>query len=185
MERAADSPLDGTGPYLWLSKAGPRAGFHSLPPGGMCVSAFLFVERDGKLLLGRYADDPRWESLVGLNEDRWRTHGKGWTVPATHLKYGEPPAEAARRVARDVLGLDDVVPHDAGIESDFYVPKRFPELGGHYDLWLFYHASVSRDVPKPAWYADLAFHDPDALTASDYARGHEDVVARWRSRRGT
>lgn len=82
--------MDGTGPFLWLVKGAPRRGFRDLPHSGMCVSAFVFVQdSEGRILLGKYADDPRWEDLTGLNEDRWRTHGKGWTVPASHLKFGE------------------------------------------------------------------------------------------------
>lgn len=174
--------MPGTGPFLWLSDAGPPSGFHSLPPNGMCVCAFLFVVRDGKLLLGKYADDPRWETLTGLDADRWRTHGRGWTLPATHLKFGEAPREAARRIAEDVLGLRGASLREAGIESDHYVPKRFPHLGMHYDLWLFYEGRVEGDVARPPWYRELSFLDPSKLRAEDFARGHEDVVSRWKTR---
>src|SRR2546426_9269412 len=67
-------------------KHAPPLGFEQVPPGGMCVCAYLFVVRRGKILLGKYADDPQWEALAGLEPERRRTHGWGWTVPATHLK---------------------------------------------------------------------------------------------------
>lgn len=175
------SRLDGSGPFLWLNESGPRSGFRALPPGGMCVSAFLFVERDGRLLLGKYADDARWEDLTGLDEDRWRAHGKGWTLPASHVKYGEDPRETARRVMRDVLRVGDFALREPLVGSDHYVPARFPELGMHYDLWFLFRAHVPPhvEVARPPWYAELEWLDPRSLPASAWARGHEDVVARW------
>src|SRR5712691_8389335 len=79
-------------------KHAPPLGFEQVPPGGMCVCAYLFVTRHGQILLGKYADDPQWEALAGLEPERRRTHGWGWTVPATHLKLGEDPREAAERI---------------------------------------------------------------------------------------
>lgn len=174
--------MDGTGPFLWLVKGGPRRGFRDLPHSGMCVSAFVFVQdAEGRILLGKYADDPRWEELTGLNEDRWRTHGQGWTVPASHLKFGEEPRAAGRRIAEEVLGLRGLELSEPRVESDHYVPARFPELGMHYDIWFLLSATLpsGAKVERPGWYRELAFHDPRALPASAYARGHEDVVARW------
>ena len=178
--------MDGTGPFLWLSSAAPRRGFRALPPSGMCISAFVLVEREGELLLGKYADDPRWEELAGPDEGRWRAHGKGWTVPASQLRFGEEPRAAGRRIARDILRMPDLRLSEPRVESDHYVPARFPELGMHYDLWLLFGAKLPSDatMERPPWYRELAFHAPDALAASDYARGHEDVVARWLAARG-
>lgn len=176
--------MDGEGPFLWLGTKAPRRGFRAIPPNGMCISAFLFVEQDGKILLGKYADDPRWEDLAGLDEDRWRTHGKGWTVPASQMLFGEEPRAAGRRIAEQILGLRGVELAAPRIESDSYVPRRFPELGMHYDLWLLFGAKLPSDarIAKPSWYDKLEFHDPAKLSAGDYARGHEDVVTRWLAR---
>lgn len=173
---------DGTGPFLWLSESGSPHGFRVLPPSGMCISAFLFVVQEGKILLGKYADDPRWATLTGLDPDRVRAHGRGWTVPASHLKYGEEPRAAGRRIAREVLQLPESVRlSEPRVESDLYVPARFPELGMHYDLWLLFTAELPADarVSCPGWYGELAFRDPRTLAASEYARGHDDVVVRW------
>ena len=109
------APMVGEGPFLWLSKDAPPAGFRDVPPGGMCLSAFLFVRQGHTILLGKYRDDPRWETLAGLDDHIVNSSvaGKGWTMT------------------------------------------------------------------PPPWYADLAWRDPKTTPASEYARGHEDVVARW------
>lgn len=175
-------PLDGSGPFLWLNASGPRAGFRALPPGGMCLSAFVFVERDGKLLVGKYADDARWETLTGLDEDRRRAHGNGWTLPASHLKYGEDPRDAARRVMRDVLLAHDFDLGEPRVETDQYVPARFPELGMHFDLWFLFRGSLRGEINPLPWYRELAWIDPAETPDSAWARGHEDVVRRWIAR---
>ncbi|MHB8606423.1 MAG: hypothetical protein ACYDCK_14345 [Thermoplasmatota archaeon] len=78
--------MPGTGPFLWISKTKAPYGYWEVPEGGFCASVLLFVTRaartegssapsrargehgggeDGKLLVGEYADDPRWETLAG------------------------------------------------------------------------------------------------------------------------
>src|SRR3989442_8909881 len=97
--------MAGEGPFLWLSKDGPRAGFRELPPGGMCISAFLFVRRGKEILLGKYRDDPRWETLAGLDETRRKGHSSGWTIPASQMRYREDPRTAGRRTAGGILPI--------------------------------------------------------------------------------
>ncbi len=167
--------------FLWLSTNAPPSGFREVPKGGMCVSAFLFVTRGDDLLLGKYADDPAWEQLAGLDPDRVKTHGKGWTIPASQLRFGEQPRDAGERIAKDILHLQGVHLHEFPPESDLYRPVRFPELGLHYDIWCFYEASISRGskLEQLPWYDALEFHDARSLPESEYARGHRDVVERW------
>lgn len=179
--------MAGDGPFLWLSERGSPWGYHRLPAGGMCISAFLFLRRpDGKVLLGKYADDPEWERLGGLDATRRRAHGRGWTIPASHLKYGEDPRDAARRVAADMLRLPADLPlSEPRVEVDLGVPARFPDMGPHYDMWFFVDARWERDEPpgRPPWYAELAFVDPRALAPSDWGRSHDEIMDRWLARR--
>jgi ADP-ribose pyrophosphatase YjhB (NUDIX family) len=149
----------------------------------MCLSVFLFVRRGQRILLGKYAEDQAWEGLTGLDPERRRVHGAGWTIPASHLRFGEDPRDAASRVGEEVLGLRGVQYSDPIVEVDTYEPKRFPGRL-HYDIWFLVTARLPRGVGvgRPQWYADLQWRDPTQVPTSDYARGHEDVVARWLSR---
>lgn len=173
----------GQGPFLWFSARGSPWGYHSLPPAGMCISAFVFVTRGDEVLLGKYRNDPRWEAMAGLDEGRRLAHGKGWTIPASHLKYGEDPREAARRVAHEILGLPEGTLRlsEPRVEVEVGVPVRFPEVGDHYDMWFFVDAEWTRaeDPKVPDWFVDLRFVDPRALKAEEWGRSHEDVMARW------
>jgi len=172
--------MTGEGPFLWLSKEAPPAGFRELPEGGMCLSAFLFVRRGNEILLGKYRDDARWEELAGLDASRRKIHSAGWTIPASQLKYGEDPRTAARRIAEEILQIRAMTFSEPRAEVDLYEPKRFPGKL-HYDVWFLVDGVPPKGwAPRaPPWYGELAWRDAKTVPASAYARGHEDVVARW------
>ena len=181
--------MAGDGPFLWLSETAPPWGFTRVPPGGMCLSAFLFVRRGDAILLGKYKEHPAWETLAGLDPERVRVHGRGWTIPASQLKYGEDPRVGAKRIAEDILQMRGLQFSKPRVETDLYEPKRFPGQM-HYDVWFLVDARVptSTKVEAPPWYAELGWHNPRALPAAEWARSHEDVAARWlrpRSRRAS
>lgn len=173
----------GDGPFLWLREGAPDAGFQRLPRGGMCLSVFLFVTRGDELLLGKYANVPEWERLTGLDEARRRAYGRGWTIPASHLKFGEDPREAARRVAREVLRLPDLRVSEARVATEHYELPADPGAT-HYDVLFLVDAEAPPGlvVERPPWYAALEWHDWRALPASAFGRAHEDVLAHWRGR---
>ena len=90
--------------FLWLAPFAPPKGWTGVPRGGMCLCAFLFVMCGGKILLGRYADHPAWEQLCGMDSRRVKTNAE-LTIPASHLKFGEDPRDAARRIGEEILTL--------------------------------------------------------------------------------
>ena len=176
--------MPGEGPFLWLSKTAPPSGFRDVPPGGMCLSAFLFVCHGDGILLGKYAEDPRWEALAGLDAERVKVHGRGWTLPARQLKYGEDPRVAARSIGEEILQIPGMAYGEPRVETDLYEPKRFPGAL-HYDVWFLVDATPPKGhtLEVPPWYAELAWHDPRAVPPEAFGRSHEDVVARWLGRR--
>lgn len=170
-----------SGPFVSIAPGAIPGGFDHAPPGGLCLSAFLFVREGERILLGKYADDPRWMEMVGLDPDRIRRNGGGWTVPASHLKLGEDPREAARRVAHDILGLKHLAFGEPRVATFRYELARLPGEE-HVDYCFLVDATAPRHprLETPPWYAELAWQDPARLPASAYARGHEDVVEAWR-----
>jgi ADP-ribose pyrophosphatase YjhB (NUDIX family) len=169
-----------SGPFFSIASGAIPGGFDHAPPGGVCVSTFLFVrDARGRVLLGRYADDPRWRDLVGLDAERIRHHARGWTVPASHNKVGEDPRDAARRIAREILGLDGLAFDEPRVATETYELARLPGER-HFDVLLLVGATApDAGVRTPPWYAELAWHDLPALPRSAFGRGHEDVVAHW------
>ena len=182
--------MRGTGPFLWLAQAGSDHGFRTLPPAGLCLSTFVFLRHEGRLLLGRMADDPAWAALAGLDAPRRAAHSHGWTLPASHLKLGEDPREAAARIVDDILGLAEtraarhLVLSEPTVHTDHGEPARFPGLGDHFDVWFFVDARLDdadATLPTPGHYAALEWHDPRSLPRAAFARSHDEVVDRYLS----
>jgi ADP-ribose pyrophosphatase YjhB (NUDIX family) len=146
----------------------------------MCLSTFLFVRRGPRILLGKYADNPKWEELAGMDPERRRTHSRGWTIPARQVKFGEDPRDTARHVGEEILGISGMRYSDPRVEVDLYPPKWAPDRL-HYDIWFLVDATPPKGwkLEVPPWYAELEWLDPRKVPDADYARGHEDVVARW------
>lgn len=172
--------MPGDGPFLWIRDQSSPYGFWRPPEGGMCINTFLFVRDGSKILLGKYADDPMWEELAGLDASRRKANAGGWIIPASHMKFGEDPRASARRVGEELLQIPGMTYSEPRVETDFY-PAKFAAGKMHYDIWFLVDAvpPSSWRVKAPPWFAELAWQDPRTLPASAYARAHEDVVARW------
>ncbi len=165
----------GEGPFLWLAPFAPLKGWRGVPRGGMCLCAFLFVMSGGKILLGRYADHPAWEQLCGLESGRVKANARGWTIPASHLKFGEDPRDAARRIGEEILTLDrGLVYSEPYVKTFFYEPAIAPGEK-HFDVSV--EAGVK--IRKPPWYEALEWLDIGTLRREQFARQHEDVAESW------
>ncbi len=179
--------MKGRGPYLWINEYAPPAGFHRVPPGGMCIGVFLFVRRGNRLLLGRVRDHPAWAELAGEDASRMRADARGWKVPARQLKLGEDPRDAARQIGEEMLGLKGMRYGEPRVEVEFW--KLGNQASGpparrklrHYDMWFLVEAKLAadREVERPPWFAELSWQDSAKIRRTSWARFHDDVVARW------
>ena len=173
------------GPFLWLAPFAPPKGWRSVPPGGMCLCAYLFVLSGERVLLGRYADHPAWETIAGMERDRVRANARGWTIPATHLRFGEDPRDAARRIGREILAWEaTLAPGEPAVATFCYEPAAAPGER-HFDVLFLFEASLATAgrVPPPAWYEALEWFDIAALDNLPFARQHEDVARAWLAKR--
>lgn len=174
----------GSGPFLWLSPKATEYNFNKIPPGGMCLSVFLFVCFENKILLGKYADHPEWDRLAGLDESRRREGGCGWTIPGRQLRFGEHPRDAARQIGEDILGFSGLHYEQPWVETETWESTSMPG-NMHFDVWFFVDAELSKSQEHNTrpWYSTLEWHDPLRLPRKAYGRFHEDVVARWLQKR--
>jgi ADP-ribose pyrophosphatase YjhB (NUDIX family) len=171
--------------FLWLAPFAPPKGWTGVPRGGMCLCAFLFVLRGGKILLGKYADHPAWENLSGMESKRVKANAHGWTIPASHLKFGEDPREAARRIGEEILTLDKGLAYsEPSVITFFYEPAIAPGEK-HFDVLFLFEVSVDAgvNIRKPPWYEALEWFDIGEVPREQFARQHEDVMEAWLKKR--
>lgn len=175
----------GESSFLWLAPFAPPKGWTKVPRGGMCLCAFLFVMSERKILLGKYAEHPAWEQLCGMDNKRIKNNIHGWTIPASHLKFGEDPRDTARRIGEQILTLDKgLVYSEPYVKTFFYEPAIAPGEK-HFDVLFLFETSVKAGVKihTPPWYEALEWFDIGTVQCGQFARQHEDVVETWLNHR--
>ena len=99
----------------------PSFRMKEIPDGGMCLSSFLVIseESDSRVvLMGHLNPKAPWDHIGALDESRIQAHSKGWMLPSSHLIVHESPQEAATRILKEQLGIDDRWSHSR-------IPKLF------------------------------------------------------------
>ncbi len=141
----------------------------------MCVSSFLVSVDDDGLLIGSMKDPAAWKALDFVaGPDAAFAPGRR-VLPASHLRIGEDPEAAARRVAAEQLRaavsdlrLSRVLTYAAPFEA-----RRQPL---HWDFCFVYDADL-RLAETPPWFSELVRVPPQDLRRAMFARGHGDVLA--------
>jgi hypothetical protein len=153
-----------------------------VPWGGFCASVFVVVTRGRKVLVGRMAEDPRWDDEWNPNMrfydgERRAALYQGVRFPATYLKLGEHPEAAAKRVWTDQLGLSGAPKLAAPvIVSEAGPSRRYPDRL-HWDICFVYGARVGASAtPSGAHWAATEWRDIDALDANELVMLHGELV---------
>lgn len=155
-----------------------------VPEGGFCLSAFLLVERDDGVLAGRMAEHraDRWTeawapNLAYYEGDRRQALFGGPRLPATYLRTGEHPDDAAGRVWADQLGFPESpqLPEPA-IRSEAVDSNRRPGAR-HWDVAFVYRVPGPPVEEVPEVWAELAYRDPVELAGEGLVMRHGDLLA--------
>jgi ADP-ribose pyrophosphatase YjhB (NUDIX family) len=149
-----------------------------VPEGGLCLSTFLMIEDGaGRVLMGHL--DPRapWDHIGALDAERARAHSKGWMLPSSHLMLFESPQEAAQRVLKEQLGMQDIRLSDPMVVAEVGTPKRFPGLLRHWDFeFIFRGKAPSGSPPRHEAWSELRYVDLNHTPKKEIARSHDEVL---------
>jgi ADP-ribose pyrophosphatase YjhB (NUDIX family) len=151
--------------FALFGQRGPR---FWCPPAGFCLSAFVLIKENGRVLLGKIAHPEIWKKRwnLPLRPIPW---SEKWVIPARHLKYGEHPDEAAERIVEEILEL-------SSYNLNFLQFQSHLTESGHWDICFIYQAYTKQMIKKPKWFEELAFKDPTELNRNDFARSHDDIL---------
>jgi ADP-ribose pyrophosphatase YjhB (NUDIX family) len=149
----------------------------NVPKGGTCLSSFLVLRSKDGILVGKMARPELWieKFLVGENfAPKYVESGK-YVIPASHLKYGEKPEDAATRVLVEEVQAKMNKLRLLEVQSHLSQNPNDPEAA-HWDICFVYGGTVKGKIPCPEWFSELKFVKPRDLTGSDFTRGHGDVL---------
>jgi ADP-ribose pyrophosphatase YjhB (NUDIX family) len=161
---------------------------NEIPEAGFCISAFIVLSKIGnpdEVVMGHLNPETDWNHIGALDHERAERNSKGWMLPSCHLLIEESPDDAARRILKEQLGVEDQKLMRPEVFSEAYSSGKVWETAplNHWDLQFIFQGEISSLNQHPAW-KDLAFVDLRATKKSDMARFHEDILAhvgRWRS----
>jgi ADP-ribose pyrophosphatase YjhB (NUDIX family) len=151
-----------------------------VPKGGACISTFLVLRGKGGVLVGKMTKPDIWveKFFVGPTfAPQYASSGK-WILPASHLKYGEHPDDAAKRVLTEQLELRGVKLALSDVQSHLSQDPNDPEAA-HWDLCFIYEGKLRGEVKRPKWFSELAFVKAKDISVQDFTRGHGDVLKQF------
>jgi ADP-ribose pyrophosphatase YjhB (NUDIX family) len=148
-----------------------------VPKGGACISAFLVLKGKDGILVGKMTKPEVWVERFFVGENfapQYASSGK-WLLPASHLKYGEKPDVAAKRILNEQVGLGNVKLAFGQVQSHLPQDPNDPE-SAHWDICFIYQGNVNGEVKRPDWFSELRFVKAKEMTPDDFTRGHGDVL---------
>ncbi|HEX9710505.1 MAG TPA: hypothetical protein VGB42_11155 [Candidatus Thermoplasmatota archaeon] len=139
----------------------------------VCLSTYIVSEAGDGLLVGRRANDPRWEQLDHAHPVDPQVGTTLWVLPATHLLVGETPSQAAKRVAKDQLLAPWLQLEDGGTFAHL---RPSVEGDPHWELAFVFETELT--VSKaPPWFTELRGLQRRYLRYESFAAGHGDIAA--------
>lgn len=158
------------------------------PGGGLCLSVFLVLEQGGEVLVGSM--DPEhasrwtkhWAPNIAYYEDERRERlFDGWRLPATYLRVGEDPGQAAGRVWTDQLALEgppDLSP--VRVVSSAQPSRRSPDHD-HWDVLFLYTVDGPQLNQRPPHWHQLGYESIDDLDPDQGVMLHGEILDLIRS----
>jgi ADP-ribose pyrophosphatase YjhB (NUDIX family) len=162
--------------FTHFKRDAPLPRMREIPEGGFCISAFLIIAKTGSpqdVLMGRINKKAPWDHIGALDPERVERHSGRWMLPSSALMLGESPQQAAKRILKEQLGLDDQPLEGPSIFSEVYGPLN------HWDLEFIFLGQRINVPSNDAW-GVLEFVDLRKTRMEDMARKHEDILAHAR-----
>jgi ADP-ribose pyrophosphatase YjhB (NUDIX family) len=164
-------------------RRGPVAessGASEVPDNGLCLSVFLVLEppdRDGAVLMGRIDPHGPWWEVGALDPKRVAQIAERWMLPSCQLLLFESPADAARRILKEQLGVGPLPLEGPFVFSDPSARPGSPGHDPHWDVHFVYRGRwpTSGAPTAPAW-TRLEFVDVTRTRRAEIARDQGDVL---------
>jgi len=166
--------------FAGFKKESPDPRIREIPEGGFCMSAFLIIAKRGnphQVLMGHLNREAQWDHIGALFPEMVERCSKGWMLPSSQLIFGESPQQAAQRILKEQLGLQNLKLEESGVFSEVYGPLN------HWDVEFLFSGETDHAPTHSAW-KELEFVDLTKTTKDQMTRFHEDIldhVGKWKA----
>ncbi len=164
--------------FAAFHKPAPAFRMETVPAGGLCLSSFVVLSKFGQreqILMGRLDPSAPWDHIGALDQERAMRHSNGWMLPSSHLLLRESPQDAARRVLREQLGLNDQSLDGPVVVSETY--QSIYSTEDHWDFEFIFTGQRREEVPRTNAWRELRFVDVARIRPEEIARSHGDILA--------
>jgi len=171
-------------PQRRFARYGPTDGH---PPGGACISSFVIVRKRDSYLMGMVTNPELWADNFNLNTTKPGGWADKWRLPATYLKLGEHPEDAANRVMEDQLGLRNYELSLAQVQSHAGDSAAF-KGETHWDLCYVYvglYPMVREELSPTKFFSEISFKNLDEVAAEELGSGHGAILNGLKESKGT
>ncbi len=174
--------------FAAFSRTASPPRMNEVPEAGLCLSAFVILSKKGspyEVVLGRLNPEASWDHIGALDHERAERNSRGWMIPSSHLMMEESPEDAARRILKEQLGIEDQQLSEPKVFSEAYSSGKVWDSAphNHWDLEFIFQGERDEIRPHSAW-RELGFVDLRKTGKDQMARFHEDILAhagKWRT----
>ena len=148
-----------------------------VPKGGTCLSSFLVLKRKDGILVGKMSKPEVWVERFFMGEKFAPIYASSnkWLIPASHLKYGEKPEDAAACILVEQVGVPKSKLSFLQVQSHLSQDPQDPDAA-HWDICFVYSGTLRKEPEMPEWFSELKFVNPRKLSTENFTRGHGDVL---------
>lgn len=154
---------------------------HSVPQGGFCISVFAIAKEDGRVLLVKPREHPRWAEEWAPN---WRRYSpdallheyESWRFPSSYVREGESPDDTLSRVVQEQLVLRSYEVRSSRL-LNFYEPSRSFPGSMHWDYCFVYEIGSDESPTLKPWFSALEYVDTRRLKPGDFGSAQGSLAS--------
>lgn len=154
-----------------------------VPPGLTCISAFVLVKKEGSILLGKLTSPEEWFDEFSLYRDRPEAWMNKWRIPGSHLRQGEHPEDAARRILEKQLGVGDFKLHLYQVQSHTSTMRPGPE-DIHWDICFIYDATTSQEPKSNQYFSEVSYFKAEDINIDELGSQHGGIIPKLKDPKG-
>lgn len=155
----------------------------AVPPGLTCISAFVLVKKEKSILLGKLTSPEDWFDEFSLYKERPEAWIDKWRIPGSHLRQGEHPEDAAKRILEKQLGLADFDIHLYQVQSHTSTLRSGTE-DIHWDICFIYEATTSQE-PKPnRYFSAVSYFKTEDINIDELGSQQGEVIPMLKDPKG-